>query len=74
MRKIWDKLVAWLLGIPVDKRLHFFAGVVIAAFCAIALGMKFCFWPGIFVAFGKEMFDQWTGGKFDGWDFAARKQ
>lgn len=72
MRKIWDKFVAWVLSIPADKRLHFVCGLIIAAFFAIALGMKFCFWPVIFVAFGKEFFDMWTGGqKFDVWDFAA---
>jgi hypothetical protein len=72
MRKIWDKFVAWVLSIPADKRLHFVCGLIIAAFFAIALGMKFCLWPIIFVAFGKEFFDMWTGGqKFDVWDFVA---
>ena len=71
MRKIWDKFVAWLLSIPADKRLHFAGGLIIAAFFAIALGMKFCIWPVIFFAFGKEFFDQWTGGKFDWLDLAA---
>ena len=72
MRKIWDKIVAWILSVPADKRLHFVCGIIIAAFFAIALGMKFCFWPVIFVAFGKEFFDIWTGGqKFDVWDFVA---
>ena len=41
MRKIWDKIVAWVLSIPADKRLHFVCGLIIAAFFAIALGMKF---------------------------------
>lgn len=71
MRKIWDKIVAWFLGIPVDKRLHCAAGIIIAAFFAIALNMKFCFWPVIFFAFAKEFFDSWTGGQFDWKDFLA---
>ncbi len=72
MRKIWDKFVAWVLSIPADKQLHFVCGLIIAAFFAIALGMKFCFWPVIFVAFGKEFFDMWTSDqKFDVWDFVA---
>ena len=72
MRKIWDKIVAWILSIPADKRLHFVCGIIIAAFFAIALGMKFCFWPVIFFAVGKEFFDMWAGGqKFDVWDFVA---
>ena len=71
MRKIWDKIVAWVLSIPADKRLHFVCGIIIAAFFAIALGMKFCFWPVIFFTLAKEFFDQWTGGKWDWWDFVA---
>ena len=72
MRKIWDKIVAWVLSIPADKRLHFVCGLIIAAFLAIALGMKFCFWPVIFFAAGKEVFDIFSSGqKFDWKDFAA---
>ena len=71
MRKILDKIVAWILGIPQDKRLHFVAGFVVATFFGLALGMKFNFWPVLFFAFGKEFFDRWTGGEWDWWDFAA---
>ena len=71
MRQIGDKIVAWILGIPQDKRLHFVAGFVVATFFGLALGMKFNFWPVLFFAFGKEFFDQWTGGEWDWWDFAA---
>ncbi len=71
VRKVWDKLVSYVLSVPVDKRLHFFAGVIFAAFTAITLDMKFCWWPVVFLAFGKELFDQWTGGEFDGKDFLA---
>ncbi|MBO4571186.1 MAG: hypothetical protein J5699_04605 [Bacteroidales bacterium] len=73
MRKLWDKIVAWFLRFPADKRLHFAAGIVIAAFFAIALGMKFCFWPVIFFAFGKELWDVLGSSHqdFDFKDFAA---
>lgn len=71
MRKIWDKIVAFILSIPADKRLHFVCGIIAAAFFAIALGMRFCFWPVIFVAFAKEFFDMWTGGELDWKDFGA---
>lgn len=71
MRKIWDKIVEWILNVPSDKRLHFSAGVIIAAFFAIALGMKFCVFPVIFAALFKEAFDQWTSGEWDWWDIAA---
>lgn len=72
MRKIWDKIVAWVLSIPADKRLHFVCGIIIAAFFAIALGMKFCFWPVIFFAAGKEIFDIISSKQeFDWKDFVA---
>ena len=72
MRKIWDKFVAWVLSIPADKRLFFVCGLIISAFFAIALGMKFCFWPLIFVAGGVEFFNMWTSDqKFDVWRFVA---
>ena len=69
MRQIWNKIVAWVLSIPADKRLHFVCGLIIAAFFAIALDMKFCFWPVIFFAAGKEVFS--SGQNFDWKDFAA---
>ena len=69
MRQIRNNIVAWVLSIPGDKRLHFFCGLIIAAFFAIALGMKFCFWPVLFYAAGKEVFP--SGQKFDWKDFAA---
>ena len=31
MRQIWNKIVAWMLSIPADKRLHFVCGLIIAA-------------------------------------------
>lgn len=72
LKKIWDKFVECLLGIPQDLRLHFVAGLIIAAFFAIALGMKFCFWPVLFVAFIKEFIDMWFNDSgFDVRDFAA---
>lgn len=71
LKKIWDKLLALLLSVPQDKRLHFVAGLVLSAFFCIALDMKFCCWPLIFIAAGKEFVDQWAGGEWDWWDFAA---
>ena len=71
MRKIWDKIVAWILGIPTDKKLHFVAGFIIAAFFGLALGMKAVIVPAIFAGFIKEFFDQWTTDQWEWWDFAA---
>ena len=69
MRKIWDKIVQWLLHLPADKRLHFVAGFVIAAFFGLALGMDWVIVPAVFAAFIKEFFDQWTSPTGEGWDW-----
>lgn len=71
MRKIWDKIVAWILAIPADKKLHFVAGFIIAAFFGLALGMKAIIVPAVFAGFIKEFFDLWTTKKWEWWDFAA---
>ena len=72
LKKIWDKIVGWIDSIPADVKLHFTAGVICSAFFAISLGMKFCFWPVIFIAFFKEFVDLWVNDSlFDGWDFTA---
>ena len=72
MRKLWDKIVAWLQGITADKRMHFWAGFAIAAFFCIALGMSFwCFVPAFFAGIIKEFFDDWTTGQMDWKDFFA---
>ena len=71
MRKIWDKIVAWILAIPADKKLHFVAGFIIAAFFDLALGMKAIIVPAVFAGFIKEFFDLWTTNKWEWWDFAA---
>lgn len=71
LKKLWEKFVNWILSIPQDKRLHFVAGIIIAAFFAIAVEEPLCFFPVIFFAVGKEMLDVFFGGKFDVWDMVA---
>ena len=71
MRKIWDKLVEWLSAIPSDKKMHFVAGVIIAAFFALALGMKIAIVPAIFAGFIKEFFDKWTTDTWEWSDLVA---
>lgn len=72
LRKIWDAIVAFFEKIPHDKKLHAAAGFVIATFFGLALGMKFCFWPLVFIAGIKEFFDEWTTGQeFDWKDYVA---
>ena len=69
MRKIWDKIVQWLLSIPSDKRLHFVAGLLVGAFCCLSLGVEWCWWPAMLAGFLKEFFDVWTSPKGEGWDW-----
>ena len=71
MRKIWDKIVALISKVPYDKLLHFIAGLVIAAFFCITLGMKVCIVPALAAGFIKEFFDKWTSDQVDWWDFVA---
>lgn len=71
MRKIWDKIVALISKVPYDKLLHFIAGLVIAAFFCITLGMKVCIVPAIAAGIIKEFFDGWTSEQMDWWDFVA---
>lgn len=62
MRKIWDKIVALLVGIPLDKWLHFIFGALIAECCILTFHLPA--WAGAAVAFGfgllKEGFDAVT--------------
>ena len=58
MRKIWDKLVEWIQSIPSDKKMHFVAGTIIAAFFALALGMKVAVISAITAGLIKEFFDK----------------
>ena len=71
IRKIWDWIVKQLYKVPFDKWLHFMAGVLLAAFFCITLGMKVCSWPLLFIGFAKEFFDKWTTEKWDWYDYLA---
>jgi len=70
-RKIWDAIVSFIGKVPKDKLLHFIAGLVIAAFAALVLGMKACFIPALFAGLLKEFFDLWTTDKWDWGDIVA---
>ena len=71
MRKLWTKFVAWLYAIPADKRLHFGAGFLIAAFFGLTFGMDVVIVPAIFAGLVKEFFDSYSGGESDWRDFLA---
>lgn len=71
IRKIWDAFVCFIPKVTYDKLLHFIAGLLIAAFFDITLGMAACIAPAVLAGFIKESFDLWTTGKWDWRDFAA---
>lgn len=74
--KIWHAFVSFLYRIPRDKALHFWAGLLIATFFCIALGMKECIVPAIFagamkVFLGVILRDASNWTKNDLWDFLS---
>ena len=71
IRKIWDAIVKFFSSVPYDKLLHFIAGLIIAAFFNVSLGMLVCIIPALFAGFIKEFFDLWTTDQWDWWDFVA---
>jgi len=60
MRNIWNKIVGLLLKVPIDKWLHFGAGVLVAAFFALTLHLEWCIAPAVFFGLAKEAFDYAT--------------
>ena len=71
MRKLYKKLLDVLNGIGIDKYLHFIAGLIIAAFFNITLGMTACIVPVLFAAAIKEAIDQSGSGTPDWRDGVA---
>lgn len=71
IRKIWDALVKLIYKVPFDKWLHFMAGLIIAAFFNITLGVEGCFWAALFAGALKEMFDIFTTGTAEWKDLLA---
>lgn len=71
MKKIWNKIVRFFNALSADKYLHFIAGLIIAAFFAIALGMEACIAPAIVAGILKEVVDESGGRKADWADLVA---
>jgi len=71
MRNIWNKIVQWILHLPADKRLHFVAGFIVAAFFGISLGMTWVIIPALFAGFIKEFYDLWTTDEWEWGDLLA---
>lgn len=71
MKKIWNKIVRFFNALSADKYLHLIAGLVIAAFFNIALGMEACIAPAIVAGILKEVIDESNGRKADWADLVA---
>lgn len=71
IRIIWEAFVALLCKVRYGTMLHVVAGLVIAAFFCIALGMKACIVPAVFAGFLKVLFDQFTADRTDWRNLAA---
>lgn len=72
MKKFYEKVLGWFRGIGIDKYWHFIAGVVIAAFFALVVGLETCILPVIVVAFAKEGYDTIVKlVPIDWWDLTA---
>jgi len=57
MRNIWNKIVQWILHLPADKRLHFVAGFIVAAFFGISIGWPWVIVPAFIAGLLKEVYD-----------------
>lgn len=62
---LYDRLAAKLAAIPIDKYLHFIAGMVIAAVGYFALDMRACIAPVIVAGLVKEVIDELRYGGAD---------
>lgn len=73
MRKLYNKIMGFVGGIPADKALHFIVGMFICAIVAFALPViaPFAFVVAFAAGLAKEVFDLFTTGHFDDKDILA---
>ncbi|MBO7263290.1 MAG: hypothetical protein J6U93_02070 [Alistipes sp.] len=73
MEKLYNKIMSFVGCIPADKALHFIAGGLMTATVAtIFPGVEnVAFIAAILAGVGKEIFDEYTYGGFDGNDTIA---
>lgn len=70
MKKITEKIKQWFNAIPVDKKVLFVVGILVAAFFCITLKIGWCVVPSIFVGFVFSFVSNW-GDKADWWKMVA---
>lgn len=68
-----EKIFNWLGNIPVDKALHYIAGMLIVAVVTalFPVAADYTFLAAVVVGFFKEIYDLFTDGHFDFVDFGA---
>ena len=71
MKKLFEKVRAWLAVIPQDKLWHVIAGLIVGSFFAIVLPTEAPVVPVIFAGALKEFIDDWRHGDADWRDFLA---
>lgn len=59
-----------MTSIPLDKQLHFFAGMAVCAMAA-PFGLDVAFMAALVAAVGKEVYDHFFGGTVDAYDVLA---
>lgn len=71
MKNIWNKIKEFFLNLPLEKWLLFVAGLIVAAFFNIALGMAVCIVPTVFLGFIVVFIGAWKSSNRDWWNMAA---
>lgn len=66
---LYDAVASKLTAIPIDKYLHFIAGLLIAAFANYVMGWGACIAPVVVAAIAKEVVDEIRYGGADLADF-----
>jgi hypothetical protein len=73
MKKLYNKIMGFVGGIPADKALHFIAGMLVAAIAAICVPQisSFAFVIAFACGLAKEVIDLFTHGTFSDKDLLA---
>lgn len=73
MKKLYDKIMSFVGGIPADKALHFIAGMIVSAIAAICVPSisSFAFVIAFACGLAKEVIDLFINDTFSDKDLLA---
>lgn len=73
MKRLYDKIMSFVGGIPADKALHFIAGLMIVAVTAIVFpcAANYAVVSAVIAGFFKEAIDKFEYGGWSWWDLVA---